>query len=94
MNTTTTPVQEALLAAYLELSTKPQDWVRLARLRPLVKADRAAFDAALIDLTRTGSIHLAPDSNRKAQTADDHAAALRFSGMDQHLVAVDDDYFV
>ena len=77
--------------AYDELKRKPQDWVRLARLRPkLDGAERSEVDAALLAMTRTGLVHLAPDSDRKALTADDHAAAIRIGKEDKHLVAIEE----
>lgn len=91
MQTTTT--QDAIAAAYLELSAKDQDWVRLAKLRPLVQANRADVDAELLALARTGLVHLAPDSNRKALTDTDHAAAIRVGSQDKHLIAIENDYF-
>ncbi|MGH8966762.1 MAG: hypothetical protein ACRDXB_15745 [Actinomycetes bacterium] len=77
--------------AYDELKKKPQDWVRLARLRPkLDGAERSEVDATLLAMTRTGLVHLAPDSDRKALTADDHEAAIRIGKEDKHLVAIEE----
>jgi hypothetical protein len=83
---------EALIrAAYQELSTKPQDWVRLAKLRPKLNgAGKDEVDNTLRAMTRTGLVHLAPDSNRKALTEADHAAAIRIGSEHKHLVAIEE----
>jgi len=84
-------LEAVIRSAYLALSVKPQDWVRLARLRPrLDGADRDEVDAVLLRMARTGSVHLAPDSNRKVLTEADHAAAIRIGGEDNHLVAIEE----
>ncbi|GAA2684767.1 MULTISPECIES: hypothetical protein [Actinosynnema] len=73
--------------AYRELSVKPQDWVRLAKLRPRLSE---AVDAALRRMLRHGEVHLAPDSNRKVLTDADHAAAIRIGDEDKHLIAIEE----
>lgn len=84
-------LESVIRAAYLELSVKPQDWVRLAKLRPKLNgADKGEVDAVLLEMVKTGTVHLAPDSNRKVLTEDDHAAALRIAGEDNHLVAIEE----
>ncbi|XVS65552.1 hypothetical protein ACQPYE_05690 [Actinosynnema sp. CA-299493] len=84
-------LESVIRAAYLALSVKPQDWVRLAKLRPeLNGADKDEVDAVLLEMVKTGSVHLAPDSNRKVLTEADHAAALRIAGEDNHLVAIEE----
>lgn len=76
--------------AYQELSTKPQDWIRLARLRPLLGgADKSDVDKALITMMRSGAVYLVPDSNRKVLTGADHEAAIRIGGEDKHLIAIE-----
>jgi hypothetical protein len=76
--------------AYLDLSVKPQDWVRLARLRPKVDADKTDVDEVLLRMVKAGEAHLAPDSNRKVLTAADHAAAIRVGSEDKHLMAIEE----
>lgn len=85
--------QDAIVAAYLDLAQKPQDWVRLASLRPLLSLDRDVQDLTLLAMVRTGSVHLSPDSNRKVLTDADHTAALTIGGDANHLVAIEDDFF-
>jgi hypothetical protein len=87
---------DAITAAYEDLCQKPQDWVRLAKLRPMLSADPRdwpAQDEALIAMVRTGSVHLAPDSNRKVLTDLDHDAALWMAGEANHLLLIEDDFF-
>jgi len=88
MNTTA----DAIAAAYLDLADGDQDWIRLAKLRPLVDASHADVTETLLEMVRTGYVHLVPDSNRKALTEADHAAAIRIGDEDKHLV-IFDEYF-
>jgi hypothetical protein len=102
-------VEHLICESWLELAAKHGDWVRLARLRPLLSdkggegLPKETVDAVLVGMiTRVLStsdgfqatcVHLAPDSNRKALTADDHDAAIRIGTEDKHLLAIEDDYF-
>lgn len=62
-------------------------WVPLAKLRKAISGD---LDATLIDLFRTGRLDLVPEDNRKALTAEDHAAAISIGGEDKHAARVAD----
>ena len=76
---------------YLDLSAGPQDWIRLARIRPrLDGAEKSEVDETLLKMIKTGTAHLAPDSNRKVLTEADHAAAVRVGGEDKHLLAIEE----
>lgn len=86
-----TDLESLIRQAYEELSAKPQDWVRLAKLRPKLNgADKDEVDQVLRAMTRTGLVHLAPSSNRKALTDADHAAAIRIGSEEKHLVAIEE----
>ncbi|OLF12434.1 hypothetical protein BLA60_10140 [Actinophytocola xinjiangensis] len=87
-----TPDLEKLIReVYRELSIKPQDWVRLARIRPeLNGADHTEVDETLLTMIKTGTVHLAPQSDRKALTDEDHAAAIRVGSQDKHLLAIEE----
>ncbi|WP_410564487.1 hypothetical protein [Amycolatopsis sp. cmx-4-61] len=75
--------------AYRQLATRPQQFVRLAHLRPkLDGADKAEVDDKLIELLKTSKIQLAPDSNRRGLTDDDRAAAIRVGREDKHLLSI------
>lgn len=89
MTTNFTPAQADIYAAYLDLSVKDQDWIRLVKLRAhhmLSGWDRADIDAAIMALVMASDAHLAPDSNRKVLTQADHDAAI-YDGDICHLIA-------
>jgi hypothetical protein len=84
-------LESLIRTAYQRLSVKPQDWVRLAKLRPQLNgAEKAEVDEVLLSMTRTGLVHLAPDSDRKALTDADRDAAIRIGKEDKHLVAIEE----
>ncbi|WP_367131861.1 hypothetical protein [Saccharothrix sp. HUAS TT1] len=84
-------LESVIRAAYLALSVKPQDWVRLARLRPeLNGAERDEVDGVLLEMFKAGEVHLVPESNRKALSEADHAAAIRIGSEDKHLMAIEE----
>lgn len=84
-------LETLIRAAYGELSVKAQDWVRLAKLRQkLDGAEKSEVDQVLLAMTRTGFVHLAPDSDRKTLTDADRAAAIRIGKEDKHLVAIEE----
>lgn len=84
-------LESLIRAAYRELSVKPQDWVRLAELRPRLNgAGKDEVDQVLLAMTRTGFVHLAPDSDRSAVTDADRIAAVRIGKEDKHLVAIEE----
>lgn len=68
---------------------QPGDFVRLADVRAALDDMPAAeLDALLKRMSKSGEIHLAPDSNRKAQTDADRAAAITVGGEPNHLIAL------
>jgi hypothetical protein len=76
---------------YQELSDKPQDWVRLAQLRPKLNgAGKDEVDQTLLGMMKDGFVHLAPDSDRRGLTDADHAAAIRIGKEDKHFVAIEE----
>lgn len=84
-------LETLIRTVYRELSIKPQDWVRLARIRPeLNGADHTEVDETLLTMIKTGTVHLAPQSDRKALTDEDHAAAIRVGSQDKHLLAIEE----
>lgn len=88
---TPTSIETMIRGAYRELATRPQDWVRLAKLRPkLDGAERSEVDDTLFTMTKTGLVHLSPSANRRALTEDDHKAAIRVGGEDNHLLAIEE----
>ncbi|WET78120.1 hypothetical protein P3102_29245 [Amycolatopsis sp. QT-25] len=84
-------LESLIRGVYAELSVGVQDWIRLARLRPKLNgADKDEVDAVLVEMTKTGTVHLAPDSNRKVLTDADHDAAVRVGGEDKHLIVIEE----
>lgn len=84
-------LESLIRSVYEELAVEPQDWIRLARIRPRLNgAERGEVDETLVKMMKTGTVHLAPESNTKVLTAEDHAAALRVGSEDLHLVAMEE----
>ncbi|OLZ48024.1 hypothetical protein [Amycolatopsis keratiniphila] len=83
-------IESRIRIAYRKLSRSPRDWVSLVELRPMLgEASAVDVDAVLKELSRSGQAHLVPESNRKALTAADHAAAIRIGGEDNHLISIE-----
>jgi hypothetical protein len=84
-------LESLIRTVYLDLSVGPQDWIRLARIRPKLNgAGKSDVDDVLLKMMKTGTVHLAPDSNRKVLTDADHEAAIRVGGEDKHLIAMEE----
>ncbi|MFJ5989347.1 hypothetical protein [Lentzea sp. NPDC092896] len=84
-------LESLIRSVYEELAVEAQDWIRLARIRPRLNgADKGEVDETLVKMMKTGTVHLAPESNTKVLTAEDHAAALRVGSEDLHLVAMEE----
>ncbi|MGW6931354.1 hypothetical protein ACWGE0_14940 [Lentzea sp. NPDC054927] len=84
-------LESLIRGVYEELAVEPQDWIRLARIRPrLDGADKSEVDDVLVKMMKNGTVHLAPESNTKVLTADDHASAIRVGSEDLHLVAMEE----
>ncbi|MEV6603669.1 hypothetical protein [Kutzneria sp. NPDC051319] len=84
-------LEAVIREAHQDLLEPAQDWVRLARLRPrLDDVDRSEVDDLFLKMIKTGLVHFAPDSNTKALTEVDHAAAIRVGGEDKHLMAIEE----
>ena len=75
--------------AYEALATRRNDWVRLADVRALVHADHDDVTNTVLAMTRTGLVHIAPDSDRRAITAADRAAAITLGREDNHLLVIE-----
>ncbi len=94
---TWTTIHGDIYDAYLRLATKPNCWVRLAKLRPLVEQlfghSQDEIAAALLEMDKAQEACLAPDSNRKTHTDADRENAVRHgrNGEDKHLVGIWED---
>lgn len=84
-------LESLIRAVYEELAVEPQDWIRLARIRPRLNGtEKSEVDGVLVKMMKNGTVHLAPESNTKVLTPDDHAAAIRVGSEDLHLVAMEE----
>ncbi|AXB45365.1 hypothetical protein [Amycolatopsis albispora] len=84
-------LESLIRETYHALSEGPQDWIRLARIRPKLNgAAKSEVDEVLLEMIKTGTVHLAPDSNRKVLTEADHEAAIRVGGEDNHLITIEE----
>jgi len=87
-------LESRIAAAWQHLASQPQEWIRMARIRALLdNPDQGLLRQTLITMIRTGTVHLAPDSNRKVLTDADHAAAIDIGGEPKHLLTFEADYF-
>ncbi|MGW5723934.1 hypothetical protein ACWEVP_47750 [Amycolatopsis sp. NPDC003865] len=83
-------LEDLIRKVYLELAGRPQDWVRLAQLRPKLNgAGKDEVDQVLLGMAKTGRVHLAPDSDRRGLTDADRGAAIRIAGEDNHFLAIE-----
>lgn len=84
-----TPVEAAIYEVYLRLADGDGAWVPLRNLRPHVPFHHKDVTEALLFMDRNGDAHLAPDSNTKMLTNEDHEAAVKHGmlGEKLHLVA-------
>lgn len=85
------PLEDLIRRVYAELSTRPQEWIRLAQLRPKLNgAEKDEVDQTLLRMMKTELVHLAPDSDRQGLTDADHAAAIRIGKEDKHFVLIEE----
>lgn len=84
-----TPVEMSIYEVYLGLVEYEGAWVPLRNLRPHVPYHHKAITEALLFMDKNGDAFLAPDSNTKMLTKDDHAAAVKHGLFSEalHLIA-------
>ncbi|WP_410662781.1 hypothetical protein [Amycolatopsis sp. lyj-84] len=90
--TKTGTTEDRIRAAFKSLAKQQGDWIRIVRIREAVGGDvtHDEITQVLTDMMRRGDgVHLAPDSNRKVLTEDDHNSAVKIGGEDKHLVAIE-----
>ncbi|GHH62336.1 hypothetical protein [Lentzea cavernae] len=83
-------LEDLIRQVYLELGDGYQDWVRLAKIRPRLSAERGEVDETLLQMVKAGDTHLVASANQKVLTEEDHAAAIRIGGEDKHLMAIEE----
>lgn len=81
--------QELIRKAYQRLATRPGDWVKLSKLRPLLGGiDRAAIDQALVALYPARDVSIEPQSDQKTLSDEDWAAAVYIGNEAKHVIAI------
>ncbi|CAJ64141.1 MULTISPECIES: hypothetical protein [Frankia] len=82
-------IEAAIRAAYASLAAGPYDWVRLAKVRPLLGGTaKAQVDRALRRMARQPDVRVVPDEDQKSLNAADRAAAVRIGEHDNHLLLI------
>ena len=83
-------LEARIRTAYAELPKAPGGWVALRDLRPeLGAASKAEVDAVLERMNRLPDVALVSDSNVKALSAEDRAAAVRFGAETRDLLRIE-----
>lgn len=83
-------VEKRIRAAYFELAESPGRHVPLIRLRELLTdLPREDVDAALTRMNLMPDVFVDPESNQKALTPEERAAAVRIGGQDKHLISIE-----
>jgi hypothetical protein len=87
----TADIDDRIRQAYGELAARPEEWVRLADLRPLLGSPKKAdVDDALRRMEREAQVHIVPSSDQQNLTRADHLAAVRIGGEDNHRISIGD----
>ncbi|MEU6411828.1 hypothetical protein [Microbispora sp. NPDC046933] len=82
-------VETMIRKAYAQLADKPNAWVSLTRLRPLLgDAPRAEVDAVLRHMIGLPDVRLVPESNQKMLTDEDRSAAVVIGDQAKHLILI------
>ncbi|MQY03698.1 hypothetical protein [Actinomadura macrotermitis] len=76
--------------AYRRVATRPQEWVLLTKVRPLLGgAPRQAVDEALRRMEQEPDVHLAPEADQKTLREQDREAAVSVGGVSKHLLSIE-----
>ncbi|GLX10857.1 hypothetical protein [Microbispora sp. NBRC 16548] len=82
-------VETMIRKAYAQLADKPNAWVSLTRLRPLLgDAPRDEVDAAFRRMIGLPDVRLVPESNQKMLTDEDRSAAVVIGDQAKHLILI------
>lgn len=89
-STPTESTTDRVRAAVTKLAREKGGWVGLVDLRKaLGDVDHDELTQVPRDMNRADpNVHFVPEDNRKALTAEDHAAALEIGGDNQHLIRI------
>ncbi|WP_432925077.1 hypothetical protein ACQPZZ_31545 [Microbispora sp. CA-135349] len=82
-------VETRIRKAYAQLAGKPNAWVSLTHLRPLLAdAPRDEVDATLRRMIGLPDVRLVPESNQKMLTDEDRSAAVVIGDQAKHLILI------
>jgi hypothetical protein len=88
--TVATDLEGQVRRAYWKLARRPQDWVLLTAVRPLLgDAPHEEVDAVLQRMERLPDVFIAPEANQKMLTKADWEAAVRIGGTPKHLLSIE-----
>ncbi|WP_182900301.1 hypothetical protein [Microbispora sp. H10830] len=86
---TSDDIETMIRKAYAQLADKPNAWVSLTRLRPLLgDAPRDEVDAAFRRMIGLPDVRLVPESNQKMLTDEDRSAAVVIGDQAKHLILI------
>jgi hypothetical protein len=80
-----------MTTAVFELASEPGAWVRLAKVREVMRQrgyTRREQDAALLGLSSRTDVRIVPIANLKSLSDDDRRAAVRMGGELKHAIAI------
>lgn len=81
----------AMTTAVFELASEPGAWVRLSKVREVMRQrgySRREQDAALVGLSPRADVRIVPIANLKSLSDDDRRAAVRMGGELKHAIAI------
>ncbi|MFC0863239.1 hypothetical protein ACFHYQ_13130 [Sphaerimonospora cavernae] len=82
-------IETRIRKAYAQLAEKPNAWVSLTQLRPVLgDTPREDVDSTLRRMISMPDVRIAPFENRKALSQEDHDAAVIIGGQAKHLVLI------
>ncbi len=82
-------IETMIRKAYAQLADKPNAWVSLTRLRPLLAdAPRDEVDATFRRMIGLPDVRLVPESNQKMLTDEDRNAAVVIGDQAKHLILI------
>ncbi|MEU7914116.1 hypothetical protein [Microbispora bryophytorum] len=82
-------IETLIRKAYAQLADKPNAWVSLTRLRPLLgDAPRNEVDSVLRHMIGLPDVRLVPESNQKMLTDEDRGAAVVIGDQAKHLILI------
>jgi hypothetical protein len=86
--------EERIQAAYRQLAERSQQQVRFTDLHRLIGDDLSTseINAAMLAMTKTGYVHISPDSDRRNLTQADHDVAIKIGREEKHFLSIESEY--